>query len=167
MTLDSAVDHRLADAIALREGGEDQAALAALLELHAAEPEHPQVNLQCAWIHDKLGLESEAVPFYERALAGGLEGNDLHAALLGLGSTYRALGRYVESLRTLRRGTSEFPQERAMEVFEAMALYNNGLTKEACQRLLKLLIETTGDDSIVSYRDAIDQYARDLDRTWS
>ncbi|MFZ0015509.1 MAG: tetratricopeptide repeat protein [Acidimicrobiia bacterium] len=167
MTLDSAVDDRLAEAIALREGGEDQAALAALLELHAEEPQHPVVNLQCAWIHDKLGLESEAVPFYEQALEGGLEGDDLRAALLGLGSTYRALGRYPESLRTLERGSAEFPHEHAMSVFRAMALYNNGLTKEGCQLLLTVLIETTSDDSIVSYRGAIEEYARDLDRTWS
>jgi len=166
MTLDSATDARLADAIALRESGEDQAALVALLELQGEQPEHPLVNLHCAWIHDKLGLEAEAVPFYERAIAGGLEEEDLCHALLGLGSTYRALGRYPESLRTLRRGRAEFPHEPAMRVFQAMALYNNGLGKEACQELLELLISTTSDDSIISYRGAIDEYAQDLDRTW-
>jgi hypothetical protein len=54
-----------------------------------------------------------------------------------------------------------------MHVFRAMALYNVGDSKEACQVLLRVLSETTADERIRSYRNAIDIYAADLDRTWS
>ena len=35
------------------------------------------LNYQAAWTHDRMGLEHEAVPFYERAIAAGLDGEDL------------------------------------------------------------------------------------------
>lgn len=161
------LDDRLARAVELRNGGQTEAARALLSELHAVHPDDAQVNLQCAWVHDKLGLEKEAVPFYERALELSLAGNDLRHALLGLGSTYRALGEYEKSKATLTRGVEQFPEDRALRVFLAMALYNNGHAKEACEMLLRLLSETTAADDILVYQAAIDEYAADLDRTWS
>jgi tetratricopeptide (TPR) repeat protein len=167
MTALSGLEDTLAAAVALREQGEDEEAMRVLLELQRRHPEEPRVNLQCAWIHDKLGLEADAVPFYEKALAGGLDGTDLHNALLGLGSTYRALGRYEEALHILDRGVAEVPGSRDLEVFRAMALYNVGRAKEACESLLRLLVETTSDTLISRYRAALDEYAADLDRNWA
>ncbi|TCP68322.1 tetratricopeptide repeat protein [Baia soyae] len=52
-----------------------------------------------AWSHDVLCLESEAIPYYERAIELGLsKEDDLEGALLGLGSTYRVLGQYEKSI---------------------------------------------------------------------
>jgi tetratricopeptide (TPR) repeat protein len=157
---------RLAEAVALRETGHAEEARRLLMALHEETPDDPVVNLQCAWAHDSLGLEAEAVPFYERAIQLGLEGDDSRHALLGLGSTYRTLGRYEEALATLTQGVEEFPDDHSMQVFQAMALYNNMRAKEACELLLRIVSETTGDDEIASYRRAIDIYSADLDRTW-
>lgn len=167
MTTEIPVEDRLGRAIALREEGQVHAARALLLEVHSENPDDPRVNLHCAWIHDKLGLEAEAVPFYERAIAIGLRGDDLHDALLGLGSTYRALGRYQEAMETLDQATSEFPEDGGLQVFRAMTLYNRGVMKEAVETLLAILVETTSDPSIVRYRPALAEYSADLDRTWS
>lgn len=158
---------RLAEAVALRESGQVEEARRLLLQLRTRSPDDPAINLQCAWAHDKLGLEAEAVPFYEAALQLGLADDDLRHALLGLGSTYRTLGRYQDALATLTRGVEAFPEDRSMQVFRAMALYNNGEPKEACQVLLQIVSDTTEDERIRSYRNAIDVYAADLDRTWS
>ena len=98
------MDERLAAAVRLRERGELKAARAALLELVAEGSDDAVVHYQTAWAHDVLGLESEAIPFYERALALGLHGEERAGALLGLGSTYRTLGRYDDAERTLRAG---------------------------------------------------------------
>ena len=157
----------LAEAVAMREAGQVEEAKRLLLDLHTQSPDDPIINLQCAWAHDKLGLEAEAVPFYEAAVRLGLDGEDLRSALLGLGSTYRTLGRYDDALATLTRGIETFPDDRSMQVFRAMALYNNGKPKEACQVLLQIVSDTTSDEGIRSYRAAIDIYAADLDRTWS
>lgn len=158
---------RLATAVALREAGEVTEAKDLLVDLQREHPDDAKVNLQCAWAHDRLGLEGDAVPYYEAAIRLGLDQVDLKDALLGLGSTYRTLGRYEEALSTLDRGVDEFPDDGGMKVFRAMALYNNRRGKEACELLLTLLSTTTADDTISAYRRPIDIYAADLDRTWS
>lgn len=153
--------------IALRTAGRMDEARDLVLKLHSDHPEDALVNLQCAWTHDAMGLESEAVPFYEKAIEAGLDDGDLRHALLGLGSTYRALGHYSQALSTLSRGVEKFPEDRGLQVFQAMALYNNERHKEACELLVNLLIQTTADPDIASYRPALREYADDLDRTWT
>jgi tetratricopeptide (TPR) repeat protein len=161
------MEDQLALATRLRQEGRVEESRELLLKLVAAHPGDPVVNYQCAWSHDTLGLEREAVPFYERAIAGGLAGADLAGALLGLGSTYRCLGEYQQAIDTLRRGIAAFPGNRSFEVFLAMALYNVGQHAEAIERLLRALAETSADDSIRGYKRAILFYADKLDETWT
>lgn len=86
-------------AVRLREEGRPREARELLLPLCAAHPEDAGLAYQTAWVHDVLGLEAEAVPHYRRALAlPGLAEADRRGALLGLGSTYRVLGRPKEAL---------------------------------------------------------------------
>ncbi len=161
------VAERLAEVVALRESGAEEDARIAVLEILSEFPDDPQVNFQSAWAHDKLGMEEEAIPFYVKAIGGGLTGDERRDALLGLGSTYRALGHYDDALSTLSRGVAENPDDRGLQVFHAMALYNNGRHKEACESLLHLLMETTTDQGILRYEGALSEYAEDLDRTWT
>jgi len=167
MSEQSTIEPRLSSAIAARESGRLEEARDSLLVLVAEFPDDPTVNLQCAWAHDRLGLETEAVPFYERAIELGLVGEGLHNALLGLGSTYRSIGRYEEALHTLGRGVAEFPDDQGMKIFHAMALYNNGQAKQACESLLTVLATTTQEEGIARYQRAIGEYADDLDRSWA
>jgi tetratricopeptide (TPR) repeat protein len=159
-------DERLERAIGLREAGQAEQARDLLLELAGQYPGDPAVLYQCAWAHDVLGLEREAVPFYERALAAGLAGDDRRGALLGLGSTYRTLGRYADAAATLRQGAAEFPEPREFEAFLAIALYNLGEHAEAVELLLRALAETSHDPQIARYRRALLFYAANLDRQW-
>jgi len=156
----------LATAVRLRESGEHQEARRLLLELSATYPDDPKVQFQTAWVHDALGREREAVPFYERALELGLSGAERSGALLGLGSTLRTLGEYDKATATLQQGVEEFPEMRAMEVFLAMSLYNQGAYHEAMQRLLQVIVDTADDESIYAYERAINFYAENLDETW-
>lgn len=160
------LESRLAEAVRLRESGNTEQALEILVDLHREQPDDAQVNLQSAWANDKLGREREAVPFYERAIELGLEDAELRDALLGLGSTYRALGAYDKALTTLDRAVATFPNDTGLVVFRAMALYNAHQYKEACETLLRVLSATTAASDIAVYREAIDLYAADLDRTW-
>ncbi|MYW08214.1 tetratricopeptide repeat protein [Streptomyces sp. SID2563] len=157
-------DLALARAVRLREQGEAGAAREQLLGLAGRYPQDAVIAYQTAWAHDVLGLEAEAVPFYERALAGeGLAPEDRHGAFLGLGSTYRVLGRYEEAARTLRRGLDAFPEDPALRAFLAMALYNRGEGREAVGLLLKTLATASDDPGVRQYRRAIEHYADDLD----
>ena len=129
---------RLAEAIQLREEGrakQDETILEEahklLLELSADYPDDAEITFQTAVVHDNLGLEHESIPYYLRALDQGLTGPDLERCLLGLGSTYRGLGEYEKAVATLRRGVQEFPHNRALQTFLAMALYNSQQYREA------------------------------------
>lgn len=157
-------DERLAKAVWLREQGRHDQARSRLLALATEFPDDAEIAYQTAWIHDVLGLEAEAVPYYERSLTGShLTTEDRRDALLGLGSTYRTLGRYTEAEHTLRQATEEFPDDAALQTFLAMALFNTGHHHEAASTLLTLLTATSQDPRIRQYQRAIDHYAQDLE----
>jgi tetratricopeptide (TPR) repeat protein len=164
--MSSSADKRLAQAVALRESGELEQARRLLLELRAEFPDDAHIAVQTAWVHDSMGFEEEAVAHYEAAIAGELSDEELRGALLGLGSTYRALGRDAESDHTFRQGIERFPDFLPLRVFHAMTAYNLGRCREAVEQLLKVLLESTSDPAILRYRRSLSAYAEDLDRSW-
>jgi tetratricopeptide (TPR) repeat protein len=162
----STLHQKLASAITLRESENHEEARQILLELHKEFPEDPQVNYQCAWIHDLLGLEREAIPFYEKAIQTGLTSNDLKSALLGMGSTYRCLGEYQKSIETFQHALTVFPDSYEFKVFLGMAYYNIGEYSRAMELLLNSLVDTSRDDGILRYQHAIRFYSDKLDQIW-
>ncbi|MGR8011974.1 tetratricopeptide repeat protein [Streptomyces hypolithicus] len=157
-------DAALARAVRLRETGRAAEARVQLVALAERYPQDAAIAYQTGWAHDVLGLEREAVPYYERALSvPGLPQEDRHGVFLGLGSTYRVLGRYEAAVRTLRRGLAEFPSDPALESFLAMALYNTGDARDAVSTLLKVVANTSADRRLRVYRPAIEHYADHLD----
>ncbi|WP_136605597.1 tetratricopeptide repeat protein [Paenibacillus dokdonensis] len=134
-----------------------------LLELLSYYPDDAEINYQTGIAHDNSGLGSEAIPYYERALELGLYGPDLERCLMGLGSTYRYWGHYQKAVETLRRGMSEFPENRAIKVFLAMALYNSQSYKESVELLIINLMESTSDETLQYFKRGILAYNEDLD----
>ncbi len=149
-------------AIRLREAGELEEARDVLLKLLERNPEDPAVNYQCAWVHDRMGLEREAIPLYERAIERGLPGGDLEGAILSLGSSYRAVGNPAKAAEVLRGGVARFPHNRAMQVFLAMALHDLDEHAQAMEILLRNLAETSSDPEISAYKEALSYYANRL-----
>ena len=162
----SDVQERLASAVKLRESEQYEEARQLLLDVHTEFPDDPQVNYQCAWIHDLLGLEREAIPFYEKAIRKGLTEDDLKNALLGMGSTYRCIGEYEKSIDTFHHALALFPGSHEFKVFLAMAYYNVGQYSKAMELLLNSLADTSGDEGILRYRRAIRFYSDKLNQTW-
>lgn len=146
--------------------GKRQEALPLAIQLQKMVPDHPEILIQCAYLHDSLGLEKEAVPFYERAIQLGLPESELPEAMLGLGSTYRVLGEYDRAADILTKAHLQFPDHRGIQVFRSMALYHLGSHHEAMQILLTSLADTSTDPSIQAYQKAIRFYAEDLDKTY-
>ena len=157
---------KLASAIQLRESEKHEEARRLFLALHSEFPDDPHVNYQCAWIHDLLGLEREAIPFYEKAVETGISGDDLKSALLGIGSTYRCIGEYQKSIDTFQQALSLFPDSHEFNVFLAMAYYNIGEYAKAMELLLNSLADTSSDEGILRYQRAIRFYSDKLDQTW-
>lgn len=162
----STLQDRLASAVHLRESENHEEARQLLLALHAEFPDDPQVNYQCAWIHDLLGLEKEAIPFYEKAVQTGLRSDELKSALLGMGSTYRCTGQYQKSIETFQQALTLFPNSHEFNVFLGMAYYNIGEHAKAMELLLNSLVDTSTDEGILRYQRAIRFYSDKLDQTW-
>ena len=162
----NSLQERLFSAIQLREAQKHEEARELLLELRAEFPNDPQVNYQCAWIHDLLGLEHEAIPFYEKAVQEGLSGDELKGALLGMGSTYRCIGEYQKAKEIFQRALELFPERNEYKVFLAMAYYNLGEYAKGMELLLNSLAETSKDEGVIRYQRAIRFYADKLDETW-
>jgi tetratricopeptide (TPR) repeat protein len=162
----TAFQEKLASAIKLRESEKHEETRQLLLELHAEFPEDSQVNYQCAWIHDLLSLEREAIPFYEKAIQTGLNGDDLKSALRGMGSTYRCIGEYQKSIETFQHALNLFPNSHEFKVFLGMAYYNIGQHSKAMELLLNSLADTSSDEGILRFQRAICFYSDKLDQTW-
>jgi tetratricopeptide (TPR) repeat protein len=160
------VDDRLARATELREAGKLEEALPLLLELRDEFPDDARIAVQTAWAHDSLGLEEEAAEHYEAAIRGDLSDDELRGLYLGLGSTYRTLGRDAHSERIFEEGIERFPDFKPLRVFNAMLDYNLGRPREAVQALIETLVESTDDPTIQRYRRSLTGYAEDLDRSW-
>ncbi|MBU5466206.1 tetratricopeptide repeat protein [Virgibacillus sp. MSJ-26] len=156
----------LTKAIDLREKGNIKESNKLLMKLVHTFSDDASVNYQCAWSFDLMGEERKAMPYYEKAIKRGLPSYELAGALLGLGSTYRTLGDYEKSKSTFHKGMELFPNNRAIQTFYAMTLYNLNEHSKAMELLLKCLIETTTDEKIISYKKAIDFYADKLDEIW-
>lgn len=157
---------KLEEAIQLRSEGEFEKSNVLLSKLVLECPEDALVNYQYAWSFDVLGLEADAVPYYEKAIQLGLDDTNAIGAFIGLGSSYRALGKYEKSQTVLEKGIENFPENNAMKTFYAMTLYNVGEHREAMEILLTNLAYTTNDSEILSYKRAIEFYADKLDKTW-
>lgn len=158
---------KIEEAIQLRKNNKPDEALVILTELLKSNPDDSSLNYQMAWTCDFMGKESEAVPFYEKAISNGLTGEDRKGAMLGLGSTYRCLGEYQKSLKIFDQAISEFSDDRSLKVFRALTLYNLGQSEASVSTLLIQLLETTSDQSIKTYAKAFLFYSDKLNQTWN
>jgi len=153
--------------LTLRRAGKHEEACALAISLAAQSPADAELQYQAACIHDFLGREVLAVPFYLSAMSGELSVEHLRSAYLGLGSTYRALGQYPQAELTLREGLARFPDAAELKAFLAMALHNLGQSKQAVELLLTVLAQSSSDAYVQGYREAILFYAQDIERSWS
>jgi tetratricopeptide (TPR) repeat protein len=142
---------------------ESQELLLTLLEQH---PHDPQVLFEVGGSFDVMGLEPEAIPYYEQAIQAGLEGPELQECLVCLGSSYRLTGEYQEAIDILEEAIDQFPENNSSKAFLALAYYSNNQVEEAIRLLLELLLTTTGDENILAYTGPLDYYKDNLDEMW-
>ncbi|WP_449621970.1 tetratricopeptide repeat protein [Robertmurraya sp. Marseille-Q9965] len=161
------MDTKLNYAIQLRDEGKNEEWNQVMVELVKEFPRESQIQYLCAWSFDRLGKEIEAIPHYESAISLGLTGEDLDGAYIGLGSTYRSLGKYLESKEVLEKGIKILPNNHGLKIFYAMTLYNLNENEKAMELLLTSLIETTKNEDILHYETAIKFYSDKLNQTWS
>ncbi|MBO8178779.1 MAG: tetratricopeptide repeat protein [Bacillus sp. (in: Bacteria)] len=150
----------------LLENNEFEKARTTLLKLLEKQPDHPELNFYCASAHDALGIEREAIPYYEQALVCQIEGELREATYVQLGSSYRCIGEYEKAKQVFKKGIKEFPTNLALQTFIALTLYNLEEHSEAVSTLLKVCIHSSDDKWIFKYRTALQYYGEHLDETW-
>jgi hypothetical protein len=152
---------RLQGGIDLREAGHFEDACAELGALHADVTPDAEVAYHAAWAHDRAGLEREALPYYEEALAGraALSEEERFGVFLGLGSSYRLVGRFEDSARVLERGVAEHPDRHVLVVFLAITRLDAGAPDASARTLLTLLASQWDDAGVQDYRRPILEYA--------
>ena len=148
--------------VGARHGGQVEHVLGLLKKLDARFPNVAEIAHQIAWTLDVLGRPAEALPFYEKAVTLGLPPNELSGALLGLGSTLRALGQTARAIEVFESGRRQFPANREFDVFLAIAMHDGSRHTEAMQLLLTTLVDTSEDIGITAYQRAIRHAANGL-----
>ncbi len=148
--------------VGARAHGQSREILPRLKSLDERHPNVAEIHYQLAWTCDVLDHEAEALPHYEKAVALGLAPNDLAGALLGLGSTLRALGQLERSAEVLRSGQLQFPDNPEFAVFLALTLHAQGKHGEALRLTLETLCATTEDPGLTAYQRAIRHIAAQL-----
>ncbi|PYZ97645.1 hypothetical protein CR205_03355 [Alteribacter lacisalsi] len=154
------------EALSLMDAGECEKAAEIFRKLTETEPVDAELQYYCASCLDACGVEREAAGYYEQAISLGLTGKNLEYAYVQLGSTYRTLGEYEKAREVLEKGRAIFPDNRAVQVFYAMTLYNMKEHHEAMKLLLNCLTEKTSDKDVLLYKKSLQFYAGRLDETW-
>jgi thioredoxin-like negative regulator of GroEL len=158
----SAWREELAAIVGARAYGQAGEILPRLQQLDARHPNVAEINHQLAWTCAVLERPTDALPYYEKAVALGLPPNELSSALIGLGSTLRILGQLERSAEVLRSGRAQFPDNPEFAAFLALTLHQQGKTAEALRLALATLCETTDDPGLTAYQRTIRHAAANL-----
>ncbi len=138
--------------VGARAHGEAAAILPRLQQLDARHPNVAEINHQLAWTCEVLGHAADALPHYEKAVALGLPPNELSGALIGLASAFRHTGQAGRAVEILRDAQVQFPENREIDVFLALALHAAGHRSEAFALAITTLLDTTEDSGIGAYQ---------------
>ncbi|CAN5144907.1 hypothetical protein BH11ACT3_BH11ACT3_21510 [soil metagenome] len=168
MTTD--VDPEVEAAIAAIYADRDRDHMAPTIEkfesLLAADPENARLIYEVGGAYDTAGDEERALPYYERALAGGLGGAARMRCLLQYGSTLRNLERHAESVAVLERAVDEFPESTPLRIWLALSLHAAGRSDRAVADLMEVAAAAITDPTLDRYRPAVAgnaEYLRGLD----
>jgi tetratricopeptide (TPR) repeat protein len=117
-----------------------------------SEPSSAQAALTQALSLDAAGREKQAIPLYRRTLSAGLAGDDLHTALVGLGSSLRTIGKTQAAITTLRKARRLFPRDIVVMMFLALAHYDADQRDLAIRQLANALLNESKQPRLKRYR---------------
>lgn len=121
---------------------------ARVTDLLAGHPTDVRIPFHGAGALDSAGQAEAAACLHERALAGGLAGDDLRRGLVPYGST---LGRIEAAVACRERADREVPGGASVALVPGLALLRAGRADEAVARLIVLALD--GIDSEERERD--------------
>jgi len=124
----------------------------------------PKEYLERAFALDRRGREAEAIVFYTKALALGLEGEDRKDALVCLASSYRNVGEPDRARSVLEKARREFGNDPVVEAFFALVLHDLGEGARALRVLGRAFLDSCADERLEPYRETLRRKFRALTR---
>jgi tetratricopeptide (TPR) repeat protein len=140
------------------DDSQPESTIAAMRQLVEERPAgDPDAVYEWASVHDFLGLESAAIPLYERALANGLSGDRRPQAIIQLASSLRNVGETRAAIDLLEGFPPDAATAAAAQAFLALALYDDGRPDAALRVALRALAPTLPlyDRAVASYADEL------------
>ena len=147
-------------AIALRTTNKLEDAEKIFNNLSTKYPKNANIQYHFAWLCDIMDREFEAVKLYEKSIRLGLKGANLKGCLLGLGSSYRNIGKLKQSLKVLESAEEQFPECFEFKIFRSMTLFDQGEYNKAFQILLDTITKINKNKGVENYKKAIEYYAK-------
>lgn len=103
------IEEELAVIAACKEAGDHKNAHCHAVECARVYTHDVRAQVAAAYACDRLGLENEAIPYYEAALKLGIPADERPKFLLGFGSTLRNVSRVDEAVARLTEALREYP----------------------------------------------------------
>jgi Flp pilus assembly protein TadD len=128
-----------------------------------ANPQDVRAVMAAAYACDRIGLEPEAIEYYERAWELGVPAAERPGFLVGFGSTLRNVGRAEEAVARLAEATAEFPDDASLRAFLALALHSAGHSTLALATMLEAALAAAANpDGFGAYTRALTAYQKEL-----
>ena len=151
-------ENRVAQFWKSADGSEPDGLLAGMKSLvDELEPTDPQRLFEWASVHDFLGLERDAIPIYQAALAAGLDGLKREKAVIQLASSLRNIGQPDEAISLLEEAVFSESTWLTSRSFLALAYFDAGHQSKSLSLALADLYPAEG-----LYARSIRFYANDL-----
>ncbi|CAG7914224.1 tetratricopeptide repeat protein [Mammaliicoccus sciuri] len=136
-------------------------------DILSKDPNNAYYNYQMAWCLDNLGLEHEAIHYYHKSINNNLELIYLKDAYIGLGSTYRSIGKYKEAEHILNEGLTKFDDSPVLKIFLAITQYNMNNNQKSVSLLIDTLLTNVENTEIHEYKNALKFYNENLDKIFN
>ncbi|MBA2173790.1 tetratricopeptide repeat protein [Halobacillus locisalis] len=154
--------NELDKALHIKKMGQVEEALPLFKSLIDSDATNAELHHHCGQCHDALGLEQEAVAYYENAISLDVREDLLPDTYVCLASSFNVLNRHDRALETIEEGVRQFPDYAPLKVFHSLILFSADQQADALRTSLLTLLHTTHDANIKKYERAINHYAEHL-----
>lgn len=160
------MEELLKTALEIRRSGNLKESNILLNELVSEYPDHALLHYECAWSHDIMSQEEEAIHFYEQALELGLSGLEAVNAYARIGLMYRLRGRLADSEKILMTGISKYWDAEGnglLKALYAFTMYDMKKTGDAIRWMTEALLASSVDQGIMNNRKMLQYLGSNMD----
>lgn len=150
----------IAELRALWDAGKHDEHLREAKALALREPLNVLAQIEAAFAHDRMGLERDAIRYYDAAYALGVPEERRRHFFVGYGSTLRNVGRADDAVAILARAIADDPGYAPFAAFLALALAEAGHTKAALATMLGCALDVARPGAFDGYERALNEYHR-------